>query len=133
MYSINESGVEIKKLKGREYKIIGSADTVGCKNLNMLIGYFPAKKYARGHIHDVAEEIIYCNKGSGEVVINGKSEKIKPGTAVYIPPKSMHSVNNIGKEVIELICVFSPSIEVGKYQDYNNEWFLKFLYILKEN
>lgn len=118
MFSINENDVDFKKLNGRVYKLLASKDTIGCKNLCAGVSFFPANKHALGHIHEKEEELVYCLEGKGEIIIDGKSEKIKPGIVVYIPPKSLHSVNNTGEETIKLFFVFSPIAEIGAYKEY---------------
>ena len=82
---------------------------------------FPSKKWAPGHVHEVVEEVMYCMSGVGEIVIDGKNKHVEAGTVVYIPPKSLHAVNNTGKNEMQLFCVFSPSIKVGEYKDYDNK------------
>ena len=121
MYSIHEDDVSLKKLKGRSYKLLGCRSTIGCKNLCMGVSFFPPNVHAPGHIHDKEEEVIYCLEGTGEIVVNGKPEKIKPGTSVYFPPKSLHSVNNTGKETIKLLFIFSPSAKIGAYKNYESK------------
>ncbi|MCL5072351.1 MAG: cupin domain-containing protein [Actinobacteria bacterium] len=121
MYSKNEDEVELIKLKGRAYKLLASEETIGCKNLCAGITLFPAGKHAPGHIHESQEEVIYCLEGSGEAVIDGKSMKIKPGTVVYFPPGSLHSINNTGKETIKLLFMFSPSTKIGAYKNYESK------------
>lgn len=121
MYSIHEDDVKLEKLKGRDYKLLGSKDTIGCKNLCVGVSFFPPGKHAPGHIHNGEEEVVYCLEGTGELVIDGKVEKIRPGTVVYIPPKSLHSVNNTGKKTIKLLFIFSPSVKIGAYKDYESK------------
>jgi quercetin dioxygenase-like cupin family protein len=121
MYSIHEDEVELKQLKGRSYKLLGSEETIGCKNLNMGISFFPPGRHAPGHIHETEEEVVYCMEGTGELVIDGKPEKIKPGTVVCMPPKSLHSVNNTGKETIKLLFMFSPGVKIGQYKNHDSK------------
>lgn len=121
MYSIHEDDAELNKLKGRDYKLLGYRDTIGCKNLCVGVSFFPPGKHAPGHIHDKEEEVVYCLEGTGEIVIDGKPEKIRPGTVVYMPPKSLHSVNNTGKETIKLLFIFSPGAKIGEYKDYESK------------
>ena len=121
MYSIHEDTVALKQLKGRSYKLLGCEDTIGCKNLNMGVSFFPPGLHAPGHVHETEEEVVYCMQGSGELVIDGEPEKINPGTVVFMPPKSLHSVNNTGKETIKLLFIFSPGAKIGQYGNHESK------------
>ena len=110
----------MQKLEGRDVKILASKETLGCNNLYMLVAFFPPKKHSLSHIHDIAEEVIYCLQGKGEIVIDGIAINVEPGITVYTPPKKLHSVNT-GIETIKLLCMFLPSIKVGEYKEHNNE------------
>ena len=121
MYSIHEDDIKLIELKGRSYKLLASKETIGCKNLCAGISFFPAGKHAPGHIHKDEEDVIYCLGGNGEAVIDGKNMKIKPGTVVYFPPGSLHSINNTGKETIKLLFMFSPSAKIGAYENYESK------------
>lgn len=121
MLSIHEDEIDIIKLKGRDYKLLACEKIQGCKNLCIGVSFFPAKKHAPGHIHDSEEEIIYCLEGKGQAVINSEIHEIKPGTVVFFPPKSLHSINNTGDKTIKLLYIFSPAAKIGEYKDYGNE------------
>ena len=121
MYSVNEDDIKTVELKGRSFKLLASKETVGCRNSCAGVSFFPAGKHAPGHIHDVEEEVIYCLEGSGEAIINDDRVKIKQGTVVYFPPGSLHSINNTGKDTIKLLFMFSPSVKIGEYKDYESK------------
>ncbi len=121
MYSIHENDIELNKLKGRSYKLLASSETIGCKNLCAGVSFFPAGKHGPGHIHLKEEEVIYCLKGTGEAIIDDKHFEIKPGTVVYFPPGSLHSINNTGKVKIRLLFMFSPSAKIGQYEDHESK------------
>jgi mannose-6-phosphate isomerase-like protein (cupin superfamily) len=117
MYSINEEDVKLQELKGRDYKLLASEDTLGCKNLCMGVSFFPPQKHGPSHMHEIEEEVIYCLEGEGEIVIDDNPVKIKPGIVVYIPTGKIHSVNNLSNKTIKLIYIFSPSTKIGSYKD----------------
>ena len=121
MPSINENEVKLNELKGRSYKLLATRDILGCSNLCLGVSFFPPGEHAPGHIHEKEEEVVYCMEGSGELVIDGKPEKLTPGTVVFMPPGSLHSVNNTGDKTIKLVYVFSPSTRIGDYKDYDSK------------
>ncbi|MCL5985614.1 MAG: cupin domain-containing protein [Actinobacteria bacterium] len=121
MFSFKESEAKLNKLKGRNYKLLADSSTIGCKNLNVGVSFFPPGTHAPGHVHENEEEVIYCLKGYGKVYIDGKSEPIEPGTVVYFPPGSLHSVKNESDQEIKLLFIFSPATKIGDYADYDGD------------
>jgi mannose-6-phosphate isomerase-like protein (cupin superfamily) len=64
----------------------------------------------------VGEEVIYIVNGSGTCFIDGYSYDIAPGTAVYVPPKSVYQIENLddrgrGVSDIEVVSVCCPEDE----------------------
>lgn len=121
MLSINEEAVELVKLCGRDYKLLASEKIQGCKNLCIGVSFFPPMKHAPGHVHEEEEEVIYCLEGTGQAIVGSEIYPIKPGTVVFFPPKTLHSINNTGDKTIKLLYVFSPPAKIGQYKDYKNE------------
>ena len=116
MYTIHESKVEAKELPGRSHKMIIGPNNFGrAKNMCFGVAVFPANKHAPAHIHPVEEEVIYILEGKGEVYFDGKPEPVEPGTCIYIPPKTKHSINNKCDIPMKLVYVFSPPAVQGSY------------------
>lgn len=115
-YTIHESEVEFKKLQGRDHKmIIGPTNFGQSKNMCFGVAEFPPESHAPEHIHNAEEEVIYILNGSGKIYFDGKPEMVKPGTCVYIPSGIRHSINNMDKDTMKLIYVFSPPVVQGSY------------------
>jgi quercetin dioxygenase-like cupin family protein len=121
MYSKHEDEIELNELKGRSFKLLASSETIGCKNLCAGVSFFPAGQHAPGHIHEKEEEVIYCLEGVGEALIDNNNYEIKPGTVVYFPPGSLHSIDNTGKETIKLLFMFSPAAKIGQYKNHESK------------
>jgi quercetin dioxygenase-like cupin family protein len=49
--------------------------------------------------------INYIIKGQGMLYIDGKEYEITEGSFAYIPSNALHQFINIGKDVLELICI----------------------------
>ncbi|MAF23701.1 MAG: cupin [Roseibacillus sp.] len=45
---------------------------------------------ARAHYHKRATELYYVLEGEGSVTLDGKEQKVLPGTMVHIPPGVVH-------------------------------------------
>jgi mannose-6-phosphate isomerase-like protein (cupin superfamily) len=51
------------------------------------------------HTH-VEEEVMVIEKGTGEIVCDGKTTKIGPGSVMYTTPNAPHGIVNTGSEPI---------------------------------
>lgn len=115
-YTIHESEIAFKSLPGRKHKmIIGPNNFRHCKNMCFGIAEFPPESHAPEHIHNGEEEIIYILRGYGHIYFDGKPENVEPGTCIYIPCGVRHSIENMDKNVMCLVYVFSPPVIQGSY------------------
>jgi mannose-6-phosphate isomerase-like protein (cupin superfamily) len=54
-------------------------------------------------------EVYYILKGKGLMSIDGKTSKVSPGCAIYIPPRSIQNIKNTGKRWLEFLCIVDPA------------------------
>ncbi len=54
-------------------------------------------------------EVYYVIKGTGEMFIDGDSEPVGPGCAVYIPPGAAQYIENIGVGDLTFLCIVDPA------------------------
>jgi mannose-6-phosphate isomerase-like protein (cupin superfamily) len=64
----------------------------------------------RPHRLDMVE-IYYLLAGRGRMVIDGRAREVTPGQAVYIPPGAVQSIENIGSEDLDFLCVCAPAYD----------------------
>jgi quercetin dioxygenase-like cupin family protein len=57
------------------------------------------------HPHDM---LLICNKGRLRIEIGGKEQEMPPGSAIIVPPFTMHRCHAVGDEIVELMEIFSP-------------------------
>lgn len=94
-------------------KVLCGPDVNGSDAMGAVSLYFePGHGHAR-HIHHDADQIIYVVSGQGEHRIehaDGSSvtEKVGPGSLIYIPKGNFHSTFNTGWEPMRVLAVFSP-------------------------
>ena len=62
------------------------------------------------HAHETGMEAMYCISGNGIACINGESHEFKPGCLMVAPPGIEHQITNIGDEMLQVFCVFSPPV-----------------------
>ena len=77
----------------RNFRLIG-AETVGAKQVEVLIGELERGKGALPHAHPGIEQVCYLLEGEAHVEVNdGKSSEkfeLKPGEACFFPADTMH-------------------------------------------
>jgi len=59
----------------------------------------PGKSPHAPHTH-VEEEVMIIESGHGEILCDGKSTKIGPGSVMYTTPNAPHGITNTGNEPI---------------------------------
>jgi mannose-6-phosphate isomerase-like protein (cupin superfamily) len=60
------------------------------------------------HYHRATEEIYAVVKGSGELEVDGQTQRIRPGDAVLIPPRAWHTLVNDGTSELRILCCCVP-------------------------
>ncbi|MFB8787300.1 MAG: cupin domain-containing protein [Potamolinea sp.] len=54
-------------------------------------------------------EVYYILSGAGEMHIDGETQTVEPGDAVYIPPNAKQFIRNSGTEQLIFICLVDPA------------------------
>ena len=96
---------------------VGNSQEMGA----VALFFEPGHGHSR-HIHDDADQIIYVVSGQGEHIAESAdgtsvTEKVGPGSLIYIPKGSYHSTFNTGWEPMRVLAVFSPPGPVQALRD----------------
>ncbi|HLB71068.1 MAG: cupin domain-containing protein [Candidatus Methanoperedens sp.] len=54
-------------------------------------------------------EVYYILDGEGIMHIDGESEKVSQGQAIYIPPRSKQYIQNTGSSDLVFLCIVDPA------------------------
>jgi mannose-6-phosphate isomerase-like protein (cupin superfamily) len=54
-------------------------------------------------------EVYYILEGKGIMCINDEHALVKPGQAIYIPPRSRQSIHNPGDSDLVFLCIVDPA------------------------
>lgn len=71
----------------------------------------PPKKVSLPHRFKTASEVYFILKGEGMMHIDDEAEKVGPGDTIYIPPRAIQSIENIGEIDLEFLCIVYPEWE----------------------
>jgi mannose-6-phosphate isomerase-like protein (cupin superfamily) len=90
----------------RNFRLIGP-ETVGSRNMEVILGEIEAGKGARPHLHTGIEQVCYLLEGSAHVEIGEESFEMKAGEACFFPAGVMH-VFTVTSERVRLLVIYSP-------------------------
>jgi mannose-6-phosphate isomerase-like protein (cupin superfamily) len=54
-------------------------------------------------------EVYYVIEGFGAMFVNDECEPVEPGSAVYIPPGAVQSIENTGHDELVFLCIVDPA------------------------
>ena len=110
----------VKKLRDLK-EIVALDDTIVREMLNpkhektpLHLGYslahatLPPKKTSLPHRFKTASEVYYILKGEGVMHIDDETESVGLGDTIYIPPKAVQYIENIGENELEFLCIVYP-------------------------
>jgi quercetin dioxygenase-like cupin family protein len=93
----------------KNYRLIGR-ETVGAKQLEMLIGEVERGKGALPHAHPGTEQVCYLLEGSAHVEVGGEAFELAPGEACFFPADVPH-VFTATSERVKVMVIYAPPYE----------------------
>lgn len=120
-YIINPNDVAPIHLTGRKMSRLITSETVGAKNLTVLVIWVqPGEEVLPCHSHK-AEEAAYIVQGEGEFWIDGQTGHFKSGDVIWFPYGSKHMIRNTSnEEVLQAVCMYSPPMHPDQYTLYED-------------
>ena len=99
----NHTGTLNKRLIGPE--------TVGAKQVELLLGRIEKGKGALPHAHPGIEQVCYMLEGRAVAEVGGERCEGGPGDCCFFPADAMHTFTVISDEPVRLLVVYSPPYE----------------------
>ncbi len=90
----------------KNYRLI-CPQTVGAKQMEVLIGEVERGKGALPHAHPGIEQACYMLEGTAHVEVGGESFDMGPGEACFFPANEMHKVI-VTTERAKIMVIYSP-------------------------
>ena len=91
---------------GREFSLLARPE-IGCASVTQFVGYIPAGR-APDHFH-LYDEVVYVLAGEGAFHVGDDSAELRPGTAVHLPARLVHCLENYGPGEMRVLGVFRPA------------------------
>ncbi len=67
-----------------------------------------------------SSEVYYILRGSGRMNIDRSKTRVRAFDTVYIPPKSVQWIENIGRTALEFLCIVDPAWQMKDEQVLRN-------------
>ncbi len=90
----------------RNFRLIGP-ETVGAKQLEVLIGEVERGKGALPHAHPGIEQACYLLEGEAHVEIGDEKFEMKPGEACFFPANTMHLLT-VTSDRAKVMVIYAP-------------------------
>ena len=91
---------------GRQFRLLATP-AIGCASVTQFVGYIPVGR-APDHFHTY-DEVVYVLEGEGELHIDGESAPLQAGSCIHFPARLVHSLENSGPGVMQVLGVFRPA------------------------
>ena len=91
---------------GREFLLL-ARPAHGCVSATQFVGLIPPGR-APDHFHRY-DEVVYVLAGEGALHVHGESAPLVPGTAIHLPARLVHCLENYGPGEMRVLGVFRPA------------------------
>ena len=90
----------------KNFRLIGP-ETVGARQVEMLLGEIERGKGALPHAHEGIEQVCYLLEGSAHVEVAGERFEMKAGEACFFPANTTH-LFLVTSERAKVLVVYAP-------------------------
>ncbi len=90
----------------KNFRLIGP-ETVGAKQLEVLVGEVEKGKGALPHAHPGIEQACYLLNGTAHVEVGGESFEMEPGDACFFPADEMHLLT-VTSDKARILVIYTP-------------------------
>src|SRR5690348_4459838 len=90
----------------KNFRLIGP-ETVGAKQVEVLIGELERGKGALPHAHPGIEQVCSLLEGAAHVEVGGDKSEMKPGEACFFPADTMHIFIATSQKA-KVMVIYSP-------------------------
>ena len=98
---ITRDGSEIRELLHPTLHVV--------RNQSLAEAVVPPGARTRLHRHETSEEIYHVTRGSGRMTLGVETFAIAVGDSIAIPPGTPHCVENVGTDVLHILCCCAPA------------------------
>jgi len=79
----------------------------GAKHISQTVSTYSAG-LSPALVNPGAEEVLYVAEGQGTCVVNGFEYELRPGIALFIPPRAVYAIDSQGPEPMRVVSACCP-------------------------
>ena len=91
-------------------RLIGP-DTVGARQIEVLLGQIRQGQGALPHAHPGIEQVCYLLEGRAVAEVGGQRQELGPGDCCFFPPDMPHKFTVVSDEPVKVLVIYSPPYE----------------------
>lgn len=88
-------------------------DFTGLRQLGFAVVTVDVGKRSPAAYHEHTEELYYVTDGRGRMYLGDASQEVGPGDTICIPLRTVHSIENIGADLLRFVCATAPPYDPG--------------------
>lgn len=88
-------------------RLIGP-ETVGAKQLEVVLGVVQKNKGALPHAHPGIEQVCYVLEGRARAEVCGETMELGPGDCCFFPANEKHSFVTLSDEPVRVLVIYAP-------------------------
>ncbi len=101
--SVHESQIGKKNHADRWSKdLIGGPEVGTTSGFSIGVAEYHVPEFGELQVHD-DQEALYVVSGVGQVRVDGQVIDVRPGSAVYVAPKTPHATRRTGNEPVRVL------------------------------
>jgi mannose-6-phosphate isomerase-like protein (cupin superfamily) len=105
-HAVVRPGARAGATAGRQFTLLAAPEH-GCASVTQFVGHIPVGR-APDHFHTY-DEVVYVLEGEGALHIDGESAPLRAGSAVHLPARLVHCLENTGPAEMHVLGVFRPA------------------------
>src|ERR1035441_8142864 len=114
---VERAEATVQPLPGRTWYTYIDQKNSPATNVTVGVSVYLAGSRPAGHGHETQEAAVCPVPGDGRLVPPEAIADLEPGVAVLIAPGTFHITEAGDGEPLELVCLFSPPVVPGCYEE----------------
>lgn len=89
-------------------KHLVNEEASGSRYFDFRLSRYPIRGRVDPHTHRLAEQVYYFIDGTGVALCGDEKHLVGPGFAMFVPPGTLHAVENTGDRDLVFVIATSP-------------------------
>lgn len=95
-------------------KLLVTPENSATKQFDFRVSTYAPKGYVEPHTHETTEQVYYILAGKGLMTLGDRRMVVEPNTAIFVPARLLHGIENTGLENLVFVVVSSPPAEMSR-------------------